>query len=1221
MAINRNALKTYAPKARLDFIQATTNRAALFGITRDGVSHGQLQGEVYIVEGRPWPKAVAEQRRRLVARIRQTSFDQVMEAVSYTWFNRFLAIRYMELHDYFDHGFRVLSSPTSQTEPQILTEAAHLDLPGLKREEVVRMKLDGTQDEALYRKILIAQCNDLHRAMPFLFEKIEDETELLLPENLLQSDSIVRKLVTTIDEAEWDQIEIIGWLYQFYISDKKDQVIGKVVKSEDIPAATQLFTPNWIVKYMVQNSLGATWLGTYPDSAIKAQMEYYIDPAEQTPEVNAQLAQITPKALDPEELTLIDPACGSGHILVEAYDLFKAIYIERGYSAREAARLILTKNLYGLDIDDRAAQMAGFALMMRARADDRGLLRDPPILNIRSLQESNGLNADSMIEVLLPTPRIELIPSNDLLPETLAQPTLALKTDTAASDPAVHAIRGLLEAFKDAKTYGSLITIPADVMASLPLIGLLLEKQGPTDLLRRSAFQDAADALQTLLQQAKILGQIYNCVVANPPYMGGKGLNEGLKTWVGYNYDKGKSDLFAAFILRAIKFSKHHGICSFVTLQNWMFLISYEELRNELLDNNVIKSMVQIGYNSFPTLNSKIAVAVMFSFQTFKCNFYEAKFFNCNVESQSADKQKVFENLINDGNYFTNSSEDFESIPNRPIAYWVSEKLRTTFRSNRKIENIAPVRQGFQTGDNDKFLRLWSEVSWEKIGLGFSCTSDFHASGKIFAPYNKGGEFRKWYGNNDYVVFFDKENFLLLSKLGNKLPSKNLYFKKSITWSSLSSGDFGARSNGEGFTFSAKGACAFPNDDTSFIVTLAVLNSNVCSKLMDFLSATLDFNVGSIRNIPIPTLDENLLESLKSNVSLSIQIAKWDWDTSEFSWDFSRNVLLNFGLASINQAYSAFCEYMSNAVNSIKNVEEENNKILVSAYGLEGEISTEVPVSGLSLRCNPENVLGSGAATQELAAYMLSGTMRDFISYAVGCMMGRYSLAEPGLIYAHSGNEGFDPLRYGAFPADGDGIIPITEDAWFDDDVAQRFEEFLGVAWPESPVADNLAFLVEGLIKCQSDDPRGDLRDYLSKKFYSDHLQTYKNRPIYWLFSSGKLKAFECLVYLHRYNEGTLARMRTEYVTPLMGKMTARIEGLEQESAASSSSADKAAKTRAVTKLRKQLEELRAFDEELHHLADQRIALDLDDGVKVNYGRFGNLLAFKTKVCGKDESE
>ncbi|UFW79632.1 BREX-1 system adenine-specific DNA-methyltransferase PglX [Rhizobium sp. SU303] len=1203
MTINRTALKNYAPQARLDFIQAMTNRAAQFGITKSGVSKGELQGELFIVEGKSFSRAVGNQREKLVERINQTSFEQVIEAVAYTWFNRFLAIRYMELHGYFDHGYRVLSHPQGHKEPEILEEALHLDLPGLKRDLIVEMKLMGTQDEALYRKILIAQCNDLYRAMPFLFEKIEDETELLLPENLLQSDSIIRKLVGAIDEAEWNDIEIIGWLYQFYISHKKDQVIGKVVKSEDIPAATQLFTPNWIVKYMVQNSLGATWLGSYPDSAIKGTMDYYVDPAKQTWEVSEQLAAITPRSLDPEALTLIDPAVGSGHILVEAYDLFKAIYIERGYTAKEAARLILTKNLYGLDIDDRAAQMAGFALLMKARADDSSLLRDPPMLNVLALQESNGLNADVIIDNLKTQVRIELVPPSDLLPETLSQPILATTPDTCSPREAIQGIRALLKAFRDAKTYGSLITLPHEVVESLPFIEDLFQEPAPSDLLRRKPYQAAIELLRVFVHQAKVLGRLYDCVVANPPYMGAGAMNPKLKAFCTKEFPSHKLDTYSSFVANSKNKTKEGGIYSLIVMHSWMFVFKYESMRKDILDNNTILNLSHIGTRGFPEITGEVVQAVALSVRNNSCRRFLGKYIDLTPYS-GENKGVALRNRS--AREYQKSAEEFSLLPSAILCYWATDRELELFRREPAISSVAEARHGMVTSDNDRFLRWWWEVSTEKIRTGCDTRALAAASGGKWFPYNKGGSYRKWYGNIGLVVNWEHDGaeiFKLATDLygspSRKLPSQEFYFAQGLTWSALSSDNVSFRFNGPGYLFDSKGSSLFLSDfdESKMLYLMAFLNSRSAARLLNLLCPTLDYNAGSIAKLPLPPVSPNLKADIVGAAREIREMAKEDWDFSEISWDFqhlrldSRNAS-NWSVA-LSQCRESARSRMLDEINKCEN-------IFQSALRLDDDILPTEDVRDLGFQdTNPAE------------------NFKSLVSFAVGCIMGRYSLSEPGLIYAKGSNVGFESPRYGAFPADVDGIIPTTEEGWFEDDAANRFEEFLSVVWPGSSVSENLAFLIDGLVKGRADDPRADLRSYFSKRFYSDHLQTYKNRPIYWMFSSGKQKAFECLVYLHRYNEGTLARMRTEYVTPLMGKMQARIEALESEITQSSSSAEKNRKNKDVTKFRKQLEELRAFDEELRHLADQRIALDLDDGVKVNYGKFGNLLAATDKVCGK----
>ena len=1224
MASNRNVLKKYAPQARQDFIQAVTNRAAQFGITKDDIVAGEVQGDLFILNGKAFPRSVAHQRGRLIARIARDGFAQTMEAVAYTWFNRFLAIRYMELHDYFDHGCRVLSSPNGHAEPEILEKATGIDLPGLNADEIVNLKLDGTKDEQIYRKLLIAQCNDLHRAMPFLFEKIDDETELLLPENLLQSDSIVRKLVNEIAEAEWQEIEIIGWLYQFYISEKKDQVIGKVVKSEDIPAATQLFTPNWIVKYMVQNSLGAQWLATYPDSGIRSGMEYYIAPAEQTPEVQAQIDAITPGQLDPEAITLIDPAVGSGHILVEAYDLFRAIYLERGYTKRDAVRAILTKNLFGLDIDDRAAQMAGFALLMKACADDRTVLRNPPQLNVLALQDGEGLDADALAKALLPQERFEIVPTGDLWPETLTQPTLAAKQATSAE---AKAIKALVTLFDGAKTYGSLITVPDAVMQSLPLLDALLAKSLTGDLLLRQAQEDAQEALKPLVEQARLLGGRYDCVVANPPYIGGKGMNPRLKKYLQDNYADVKSDVFAAFIVRDTLFAKPNGQLGFMSPFVWMFISSYEKLRGFLLDEKTITSLVQLEFHGFD--GADVAVCCFTISNNHSVDFKGGYVRLSDFRGPNNQGPKTLEAIANPdcGWFFRASASEFKKIPGSPIAYSASPSIRNMFGHNLLAE-IADVRLGMATANNSLFLRLWHEVEAQNASFDTSNRRAAKESGLKWFLYQKGGDFRKWYGNNEYVVNWRNDGHEIQNfadgntgKVRSHNYNLNYIFSRGVTWNAIGYSKASSRIS-EYSLFDNAGSSLFTIGATPPEAIMSFINSKIMFAVFPLISPTVNYQPGDIAKIPA-YFPNDLSESVSNISSILIDISKSDWDSYEISWDFTTLSLLTSDHAqrTLEDNYRELTSYWVEQTNEMHRLEEENNRLFIDAYGLQDELTPHVPLSEITLTCNPHYRYGGDLTDEEREARLKSDTMRELVSYVVGCMMGRYSLAEPGLIYAHSGGLGFDASRYGLFPADDDGIVPLTEEQWFADDAAARIEEFLGVAWPDAPIMETMATLMDGLAMGKAGEPRAALRSYLSKQFYKDHLQTYKNRPIYWLFSSGKQKAFEALVYLHRYNEGTLARMRTVHVTPLMGKLQQRINDLDAEIAASSSSAEKTRKTREMDKLVKQVVELREFDEELRHLADQRIALDLDDGVKVNYARFGNLLAAKDKVCPKKKGE
>jgi hypothetical protein len=1174
--MNKAKLKSYAPAARRDFIQAVSDRAHFFGISEKEIVSVEESGDVAIIGGRPFPRAVAAQRRKLDARVKRDGFSQVMEAVAYTWFNRFLALRYMELHGYLEHGFRVLSNTGSSTTPEILDHAAQLDLPGLNKQKVTELKLDGNKDAELYRILLVAQCNSLHSVMPFLFEKIEDETELLLPDNLLHSDSLIRKLVTEIEEDDWQEVEIIGWLYQFYISEKKDQVIGKVVKSEDIPAATQLFTPNWIVKYMVQNSLGRQWLATYPSSTLRSKMEYFITPAEQNNEVKAMLSAMTPESLDPEKLTLLDPACGSGHILVEAYDVFKEIYLERGYSNRDFPKLILEKNLYGLDIDDRAAQMAGFALLMKARKDDRRILQSETLkLNVMSIQES-----------------VDIKINNDLWGEYS------------------NYLRDIVDLFKHGKTFGSLIQVPKVLATKLiPLEEIIKQVIATGDLYE----VQAAWQLLPLLKQAKVLGDTYDCIVANPPYMGGKGMPPVLKNFAISKFPKGKSDLFAVFMERGFTLCKRAGFSGMVTMQSWMFLSSYEELRDWIVTNTSIDSLLQIGYNSFPELNSKVAQACSFVIR----NAYVPQlgsYFNLNDAPQSADKHAVFFDKLQRSDYKIIHQQCFKYVPGTPIAHWISDKLRDVFANSEKLGHVSKPRQGLASGDNERFMRFWFEVSYENIGFNFSNFETAKISGKKWFPHNKGGEFRKWFGNNELVLAFDEQNYQALSEMGNHLPSRQLYFKEGMSWTALTSGSFNGRHTNNSI-FDAKGPVLFANKPEQLFYIIAFCNSSVATEFLRILAPTLDFNQGPVGNLPIIfPQNAQLEESISDKSKECIRIAKCDWNSREISFGFESNALIlnkttNRLVDSVNN-----CKVdILNKFRNILNYETEISSFFIDLYGLSEELPPLVKPTDITIY-KDEIIFIDGQATIDISVLI-----RHFFSFAIGCMMGRYSLDKAGVVYANSENLGFLPSQYQSFSADDDGIVPVMDMDWFPDDASNRFEEFLKAVWSLETLEENLKFVADILSPKGGETPRETIRRYISSQFYKDHLQTYKKRPIYWLFSSGKQRAFECLVYLHRYNESTLSRMRNEYVTPLQGKFSAQADYLSNEINAAASTAERNRLQKQLDTLRKKQVELASFDDLLRHYADQRINLDLDDGVKVNYGKFGALLAEVKAVTGGSE--
>jgi hypothetical protein len=1183
--MNTSQLKDYAPKARTEFIKAVSVQAARFGITAKGVADAKVQGDVLLVGGQAFPRGFADGRQQLVERVKAVGFDRTMEAIAYTWFNRFVAMRYMELHGYLEHGYRVLSHPEGHARPEILDHAADVDLPGLDRDRVVELKLAGNKDEELYRLLLLAQCNALHKAMPFLFEKIGDETELLLPANLLHTDSLIRQLVEQVDEVLWQEIEIIGWLYQFYISEKKGQVIGKVVKSEDIPAATQLFTPNWIVKYMVQNSLGAQWLATYPHSPLKGQMEYYIEPAEQTDEVKAQLAAITPKALNPEELTLIDPASGSGHILVEAYELFKVIYLERGYRQRDVPQLILEKNLFGLDIDERAAQLTGFALMMKGRADDRRLFEKGVKLNVMALVDSAGFDAEGLAK------GVELS-DNGLKQGDLTE---------------------LKRLFEHATTFGSLIQVSEALAEKLPALKKLSEATSQ-DLF----VSEALKCMRPMVQQAELLAAHYDAVVANPPYMGRKFFNADLLRYVAERYSAALADLFSAFMDQGLAFCRKGGRCAMITLHNWMFLKDFTEHRERFCSANDIVALLHVGPGAFPEIKGEVVQAAAFSARRSRTDKWVT---SCDrLLSGDSEQKRIGQIAGVSGRYKVNLRDAFGSIEGSPILYWFSDIARAVFKMGSPLAEVATPRAGLSTGDNAIFQRSWRELAYGSIGFGYASAAETADGVHRWFPCNSGGETLRWYGNHEVVVDWQANGRRLKAfkdangKLRSRPQNTQFYFQGGVTWNKLGSSRFCGRYKEPGFVFDDTARSAFPADERKSLCVLGVLNSKVGHAVITALNPSMSFTNWDLSRMPILDVPDSI-EVARALVAMS----KCDWNAYERSWDFQFPPLLTASsepTPTLESSYTAWATQNRDTIAEMKRLEEENNRLFIDAYGLQDELTPDVPIEQITLTVNPAYRYGGKLTEEEQWTRFRHDTMQELVSYAIGCMMGRYSLDAPGLIYAHSGNEGFDPTRYTTFPADQDGIVPITDAEWFEDDAANRVVEFVAVAWDKQHLEANLRFLADNLDPKKGESSRDTIRRYLCDGFFKDHLQTYKRRPIYWLFSSGKQQAFQCLVYLHRYHPGTLSRMRAEYVIPLQGKFAARLDQLQGDIQVATSTAHQKRLEKELVRLQKQQVELLAFDEKLRHYADKRIALDLDDGVKVNYGKFGDLLAEVKSVTG-----
>ncbi|AWS99669.1 TPA: BREX-1 system adenine-specific DNA-methyltransferase PglX [Escherichia coli] len=1213
--MNTNNIKKYAPQARNDFRDAVIQKLTTLGIAADKkgnlqIAEAETIGETVRYGQFDYPLSTLPRRERLVKRAREQGFEVLVEHCAYTWFNRLCAIRYMELHGYLEHGFRMLSHPETPTAFEVLDhvpEVAEALLPENKA-QLVEMKLSGNQDEVLYRELLLGQCHALHHAMPFLFEAVDDEAELLLPDNLTRTDSILRGLVDDIPEEDWEQVEVIGWLYQFYISEKKDAVIGKVVKSEDIPAATQLFTPNWIVQYLVQNSVGRQWLQTYPDSPLKDKMEYYIEPAEQTPEVQAQLAAITPASIEPESIKVLDPACGSGHILIEAYNVLKNIYEERGYRGRDIPQLILENNIFGLDIDDRAAQLSGFALLMMARQDDRRIFTRDVRLNIVSLQESLHLDIAKLWQQLNFHQQVQTGSMGDMFAEN----TALTQTDSAE----YQLLMRTLKRFVNAKTLGSLIQVPQEEEAELKVfLDALYRLEQEGDFQQKAA----AKAFIPFIQQAWILAQRYDAVVANPPYMGGKGMNGELKEFAKNNFPDSKADLFAMFMQHAFSLLKENGFNAQVNMQSWMFLSSYEALRGWLLNNKTFITMAHLGARAFGQISGEVVQTTVWVVNNNHTEFYRPVFFRL-INGSEEEKKSA---LISRKNMFNHTLQnDFKKIPGEPIAYWASDATRAAFSHNNTLSNQVPVKVGLQTGSNDKFVREWHEISIDK----FSFFDPSTESSRKWFPYNKGGEFRKWYGNNENVVNWESDGYEIRNyadengKLRSRPQNMAYYRKKSITWSFISSSYFGARYSDTHAIFDVAGSSAFPGKDCIFNYT-AYMCSSVAHYFMKLMNPTLNFQVGNVSNLPVPSqMNESLINDIANEL---IKLHKNDWNSFESAWEFKRNPLLN-ECGGISEAYSKYVDKYQLIVKRCQKLECDNNIYFSSLFNIKQEIETSIPVEAITLKNNPAYRYPEENVGSKLKERYQSDISVELISYTIGCQMGRYSLDREGLVYAHEGNKGFADLvaegAYKTFPADSDGILPLMDDEWFEDDVTSRVKEFVRTVWGEEHLQENLEFIAESLCLYAIKPKKGEsaletIRRYLSTQFWKDHLKMYKKRPIYWLFSSGKEKAFECLVYLHRYNDATLSRMRTEYVVPLLARYQANIDRLnDQLDEASGGEATRLKRER--DSLIKKFSELRSYDDRLRHYADMRISIDLDDGVKVNYGKFGDLLADVKAITG-----
>jgi type II restriction/modification system DNA methylase subunit YeeA len=1107
--------------------------------------------------------------------------SHVIEQAAYAWFNRFTALGFMDATGLTNP--RVVTPADGATRPEILAEAMAGNLPDGARPEIAEY-LNATrpalnpQAEA-YRLLLIHACNHWHATMPFMFERPEDYSELMMPDDLLSPDSILARLRAVMTPDACQDVEIIGWLYQFYISEKKDQVFAGLKKNvkitaENIPAATQLFTPHWIVRYLVDNSLGRLWLLNRPASTLATKMDYYIAPVE----AETDFLRIT----RPEDIRICDPAAGSGHMLTYAFDLLYAIYEEEGYEADTIPALILTHNLTGVEIDDRAGALAAFALAMKAAAKlgRRRFLRMGVAPDICVLQNVRFIAAEMQ--------DVAAVVGRDLftgeLRETLGQ-------------------------FEQAKNFGSLI-IPK-LRDPAEALRVVMARDFAGDLL----LKDVQERVVSVLRMAVALSPKYHVVVANPPYMGGKGMNGKLGDFAKEQYPDSKSDLFAMFMERTLAMAVRCGTMAMINMQSWMFLSSFEKLRGKVLSNATLLSMAHLGERGFDTIGGAVVSTTAFVFQNLHIISFKGDYVRVVGGSSEAEKAVQLKEAVQNPDcswFYRASAMDFEKIPGSPIAYWLSDRIFNAFKELPFLSSVAPTKQGLATGDNNQFLRMWPEV--DVIDIGFNCSDSNQTVQRPekWYPCNKGGDFRKWFGNNGIIADWYKDGANIRSDkldrlsrgeiLASNSKPKNVgyYFKPGLTWSAISSGSLSMRLSPTGAMFETKGAMCFPEESQIHSV-LAFANTKIVNQLLLAVSPTLDFHEGPVGRLPYLDASGSQRIGVKC-----VNIARTDWDAYETSWDFTTLPLLHpdHRAETMEHTYTALRSHWQGMTDDMQRLEEENNRIFIDAYGLQDELTPEVPLAEITLTCNPAYRYGGNASIADRETRLRADTVAEFLSYAVGCMFGRYSLDAPGLILANQGETLADYLARipdPQFMPDADNVIPILDGDWFADDIVGRFRDFLRATFGDDNFRENLSF-VESALGC-------DIRKYFTRDFYAAHVQRYKKRPIYWMFSSPK-GSFNALIYMHRYRPDTVSVVLNQYLRDYIGKLEnerARLEKLADDPTATPGQRTKALKD--VGAVVKQIEELTAWERDVvYPLAQEKIAIDLDDGVKRNYPLFGAAL-------------
>lgn len=1267
--MNKTAIKNFAIWARNKLIADICYRAGLMGITEKGIAdalpQSTLDAQFYDI-GAAEPYLVAgeaiKQRRQLVEVIRdkekdsdyRTAYQYVMEEVAYTWFNRLIAVRFMEVNDYLPSHLRVLSSESGKVEPDLVTTPFDAELPFTAEEEaqIIQWKQDNKLDE-LFRFLFIKQCNALNEILPGLFEKTTDYTEVLLNLSVVDQESVVYKLTHDIPENDFNveqggQVEIIGWLYQYYNTALNEQVYdGRFSKDkipkELLPAATTIYTPDWAIRYMVENSLGRLWVEGHPDSDLRKNWKYYLDEAPQEPEVQAKLATIRKEyaALSPEDLTLIDPCMGSGHILVYAFDVLMQIYESVGYSQRDAAKSILEHNLYGLDIDDRAYQLAYFAVMMKARQYNRRILNGENTCHVHAIQESNSINRAHL--------------------KFFGAGLSDLEKNTAKMQ-----MEGLLDILTDAKEYGSILNVPEYNWDLLCRFAADVADEAQVSF-ESAGVEETAEQLRQLVELSETMGRKYWVTVTNPPYLGSSRFSAKLNNYIAKNYSDTKADLSMVMYKHALHdMCQENGFVSFITTTSWMFLSSFEKLRFYVLSKFDFESLVDFGTELFDGKVGHNPIVAWVNRKSCTDNKMTGIRLVDYCYSRRDEKETEF---FNKKNYYYPTQRDFSIIPGSPVAYWVSKNVILAFENGVALGTIADSKQGVATADNNRFLRLWNEVDIKKIEFSANNCEEAAKSAKKWFPYNKGGDFRRWYGNNDYVVNWENDGNELRNFRGSVLRNPSYYFQECFSWSLITSGTTAFRYKPNGFIFDVAGMSCFSKLHVQLMYLLALCNTKVIYSMLKIIAPTINCQCGDVARLPVVLSNDEVQNQTVNIANDCVAITRDDWDAFETSWDFKVHplVYLSKGLwdataiaatmdyyygylpeasCSLEICYLLWQGQCKERFEKLKANEEELNRIFIDIYGLQDELTPEVEEKDVTVR----------------KADLLRD-IKSLLSYAVGCMFGRYSLDVPGLVLAgqpfeekfvHASNavtgtgvlgapgllrapgalylRTEDGVKQCTFAPDVDNVIPITDEEYLEDDIIARLCDWLKVVYGADTLEANLDYIAKALGN-KGTTSREVIRNYFVNDFFKDHCQTYSvtgsgKRPIYWLFDSGKQNGFKALVYLHRYTPDTIGTLRVDYLHKMQRVYESEINRMQDMMDHTTNAREAAAASKRKDKLTKQLKECRDYDEKISHLALSRIALDLDDGVKVNYrklqtaadGKFYEVLADSKNIMAKEKN-